>query len=92
MMIEKYLKILEIVLPFSITLLAFYGSKVSQVKYYRRGISLVGIGFLLVSLERVSNFYGLINEKNSLVVINIGYIFIFTGVIILTWFRKKLGL
>lgn len=71
---------------------ALYGAKVSEVKYYQRGISLFAIGFMFIALSVFLSFIEQTQELWINIVQIIGSTFLLAGVILLTWFRKKLGI
>lgn len=87
-----YLKIGELILSALITLFSLYGAKISEVIYYKRGISLVFIGFLLITLQKTLSVTGYLDAYLMNVINIIGIGFVLVGITILTWFRKKLGL
>ncbi|WP_086636540.1 hypothetical protein [Methanonatronarchaeum thermophilum] len=91
-MYETYIELFLFFLSLMIVLFSLYGVQVSEVKYYRRGLTLIGIGFAFVSIGLFINIL-LTNQENiQLYLTTIGYILVLLGLTLLTWFRKKLGL
>lgn len=87
-----YTKLALLSLAIVTSIFAFYGAKISEVKYYSRGISFFVIGFLIIALSIFISFFNYPEEFWINIIKIIGGIFVLAGVVVLTWFRKKLGL
>ncbi|PTD93747.1 hypothetical protein C9439_06785 [archaeon SCG-AAA382B04] len=87
-----YLKLIELSLSLIIALISLYGVKISEVVYYRRGISFIFIGFVTLSIKYLISIIGYSNEMGLKIISLIGLGLVLFGITILTWFRKKLGL
>ncbi len=91
-MLENYLQILLFFISIIIVLFTAYGVQVSEVKYYRRGLTLMGFGFALVSIALLTSLLN-INSHTTPLYLNIGgYLLVLSGIVLLTWFRRNLGL
>ncbi|WGI16822.1 hypothetical protein [Methanonatronarchaeum sp. AMET-Sl] len=91
-MFIKYLELSLLLITIIIVLFSVYGVQVSEVKYYRRGLTLIGLGFAFVLTAIFIDILGVNGTEITLYLTIAGYLFVLLGLILLTWFRKKLGL
>lgn len=87
-----YFKVGELVLFALITVFCLYGAKISEVLYYKRGIFILFVGFLLLTVQSLLSIINYLGDLWIYLINLFGLGLVLSGLIVLTWFRKKLGL
>lgn len=79
-------------LLFGLVVAAFYGSMNAKVRYYRWGMTLLLVGFLLEALQATGRVAELLSPELQAWTGIAGNAVLLSGMLVLTWYRGKLGL
>jgi len=90
--VTGYLEYLSIVLQVALVLAVGYGSWKARVRYYRWGMSLLLVGFILNAAEAIGGEFQLVEPVVQGWLWAAGNVFLLGGVLMLTLYRGRLGL
>jgi|GEM_PF-4489433 len=89
---ENYISISLFIVSLAIVFLSLYGVRLSEIEYYRKGISFIFMGFIVISIELFLGIINILDAPTLEIFRLIGYLFVLIGILVLTLVRKRLGI